>query len=106
MLRPVVVSRQQAWQNYRTGIDSQTVRDGLPSAYLVSTLQDTRGFGTLMQSIQASEYAGKRIRLRAWVRSDSVTTAGAGLWMRIDKDRLWLVSTIWNSERSMDRSRG
>src|SRR5665213_1839439 len=70
--------------NYRTGIDTQMLRDGLPSAYLVSTLQDTGGFGTLMQSIQATEYAGKRVRLRAWVRSDNVP-GWAGLWMRIDK---------------------
>ena len=70
--------------NYRTGIDTQMLRDGLPSAYLVSTLQDTGGFGTLMQSIQATEYAGKRIRLRAWVRSENVTD-WAGLWMRVDK---------------------
>ncbi len=30
------------------------------------------------------EYAGKRIRLRAWVRSDNATD-WAGLWMRVDK---------------------
>ena len=59
--------------NYRTGIDTQMLRNALPSAYLVSTLQDTGGFGTLMQSIQATEYAGKRVRLRAWVRSENVT---------------------------------
>jgi hypothetical protein len=70
--------------NYRTGVDTQVFRDGLPSAYLVSTLQDTSGFGTLMQSIQATEYAGKRVRLRGWVRSENVTD-WAGLWMRIDK---------------------
>jgi hypothetical protein len=59
-------------------------RDGLPSAYLVSTRQDTGGFGTLSQAIQATEYAGKRVRLRAWVRSENVTD-WAGLWMRVDK---------------------
>ena len=72
--------------NYRTGVDTQMLRDGLPSAYLVSTLQDTGGFGTLMQSIQATEYAGKRVRLRGWVRSENVTDWG-GLWMRIDKGK-------------------
>ena len=70
--------------SYRTGIDAQMLRNALPSAYLASTLQDTGGFGTLMQSIRATEYAGKRVRLRAWVRSENVTD-WAGLWMRIDK---------------------
>jgi beta-lactamase regulating signal transducer with metallopeptidase domain len=71
-------------QNYRTGIDPQMLRDGLPSAYLVSKLQATGGFGTLSQVIQATEYTGKRVRLRAWVRSDNVTD-WAGLWLRVDR---------------------
>jgi hypothetical protein len=39
--------------SYRTGVDKQMSRDALPSAYLVSTVQDVGGFGTLMQSIKA-----------------------------------------------------
>jgi hypothetical protein len=72
--------------SYRTGIDAQMMENGLPSAYLRSTVQDTGGFGTLMQSVSAAEYAGKRVRLRAMVRSDNVTD-WAGLWMRIDKEK-------------------
>ena len=70
--------------NYRTGVDKQMLRDALPSAYLVSTVQDPGGFGTLMQSVKATQYAGKRVRLQAWVQSNDVTS-WAGLWMRIDK---------------------
>jgi hypothetical protein len=70
--------------HYRTGVDSQMLRETLPSAYLIATVRDTGGFGTLMQSIQATQYAGKRVRLRAWVQSNDVTD-WAGLWMRIDK---------------------
>jgi hypothetical protein len=70
--------------NYRTGVDQQMLREGLPSAYLVATVPDTGGFGTLMQSIQATQYAGKRVRLRAWVQAKDVTD-WAGLWMRVDK---------------------
>jgi hypothetical protein len=70
--------------SYRTGIDRQVVRDARPSAYLVSAVMDTGGFGTLMQSINATQYAGKRVRLRAWVQSKDVT-GWAGLWMRVDK---------------------
>jgi beta-lactamase regulating signal transducer with metallopeptidase domain len=70
--------------NYRTGVDKQMLRAGLPSAYLLSSVQDADGFGTLMQSIGASQYAGKRVRLRGWIRARDVTN-WAGLWMRIDK---------------------
>jgi hypothetical protein len=40
-------------------------------------------FGTLMQTISASAYAGKRLRLSAKVRADNVR-GWAGLWMRVD----------------------
>lgn len=71
--------------NYRTGIDRADERGGLPSAYLASR-GNGKGFGTLMQSISAANYAGKRIRLRGWVKSTDVIE-WAGLWMRVDKER-------------------
>ena len=40
-------------------------------------------FGTLMQTISASAYAGKRLRLSATVSADGVL-GWAGLWMRVD----------------------
>lgn len=70
--------------SYRTGVDREMLRDALPSAYLVATVPETGGFGTLMQSIQATQYAGRRVRLRAWVQAKDVTD-WAGLWMRVDK---------------------
>ena len=70
--------------NYRAGVDRSDVHDGLPSAYLAS-LADGKGFGTLMQSIDATNYAGRRVRLRGWVKSQDVSD-WAGLWMRVDKD--------------------
>lgn len=71
--------------NYRTGVDRADGRGGFPSAYLTSR-GNAKGFGTLMQSISAANYAGKRIRLRGWVRSADVID-WAGLWLRVDKDR-------------------
>ena len=70
--------------NYQTGVDQTVVENGLPSAFLKSAVPATGGFGTLMQSISASDYAGKRVRLRAWVRSQEVSD-WAGVWMRVDK---------------------
>jgi beta-lactamase regulating signal transducer with metallopeptidase domain len=70
--------------NYQTGVDRAMVENGLPSAFLKSAVPTTDGFGTLMQTISASEYAGKRVRLRAWVRSQDVSD-WAGVWLRVDR---------------------
>ncbi len=71
--------------NYRTGIDRTMTQNGQPSAYLRSSVPVTGGFGTLMQSISAADYAGKRVQLHGWVRSRDVQD-WAGLWMRVDKE--------------------
>ena len=74
-------------QSYDTGVDRTVTYAGLPSAYLKSKSQPKNdGFGTLMQSLQASDFKGKRIRFSAQVRSDSVAE-WSGLWMRVDEGR-------------------
>ena len=75
--------------NYRTSVDKTMIQNGQPSAYLKSAVPVTDGFGTLMQQISASDYLGKRVRLRAWVRSQDVE-GSAGMWMRVDKDQSML----------------
>lgn len=56
---------------------------GSASARYRSTKSKTGGFGTLMQSILPGEYAGKRIRLSAQVKSEDIES-WAGLWLRVD----------------------
>jgi len=72
--------------SYRTGVDRAIAYEGRPSAYLQSNAPAVDGFGTMMQSIDAEAYAGKRIRLRALVESQDVT-GWAGMWMRVDKQK-------------------
>jgi C-terminal processing protease CtpA/Prc len=44
------------------------------------------GFGNLMQSFDANAYRGKRVRLRAAVRTDLPGSGGQGqLWLRVDR---------------------
>jgi hypothetical protein len=74
--------------DYDSAVDSQTVYNGRPSAYLryVSANEPkSGGFGTLMQSFAATAYIGQRVRFSANVRSDSVQE-WAGLWMRVDQN--------------------
>jgi len=68
--------------NYDTGIDASAPYLGHGSSFLKAKA-DQEGFGTLMQSFSAKDYAGKRLRLSGYVKSDSVTR-WAGVWMRVD----------------------
>jgi hypothetical protein len=70
--------------SYDTGTDAQAAYNGHPSAYLKSKEPAIKGFGTLLQGFQAGKYAGKRLRLSAFIKSDEVQNH-AGLWMRVDK---------------------
>ena len=69
---------------YESGVDSTTLYDGHRSAFLKSKEQVTGGFGTLMQSFDAKNYLGKRVRFSAAVKTEDVKS-WAGLWMRVDK---------------------
>ncbi len=69
---------------YETDVDSTAVYNGAPSAFLRSDGPVPEGFGTLMQSLAATDYVGRRVRLSGFVKSEGVTR-WAGLWMRVDK---------------------
>jgi hypothetical protein len=67
---------------YVAGATSEVARTGTTSAYLASQ-EPTQGFGTLMQMVEADAFRGERVRMRAYVKADSVA-GWAGLWMRVD----------------------
>jgi hypothetical protein len=69
---------------YDAGVDTTTLYEGRRSAFLKSKEQVTGGFGTLMQSFDATNYLGKRMRFSAAVKTVDVQS-WAGLWMRVDK---------------------
>jgi hypothetical protein len=69
--------------SYDAGTDKSVKRSGQASGFLKSKEPKIEGFGTLMQTIGPSRYAGKRLRLSAAVKVDQVA-AWAGLWLRID----------------------
>lgn len=71
---------------YESGVDKQVQYNAHPSAYLKSKATVSDGFGTLMQNFSADQYAGKRLRLTAFVRAEGVEN-WAGLWMRVDKGK-------------------
>jgi hypothetical protein len=68
--------------DYTTGLDKTIKHSGASSAYIRSK-DAPKDFSTLMQIISPANYAGKRVRFSAFVKSDKVSE-WAGLWMRID----------------------
>ena len=69
---------------YVAGIDPDVARADGQSGYLKSKASEINGFGTLMQSIGADRYAGRRIRLSCWLKTEDVSD-WAGLWARVDQ---------------------
>ena len=74
-------------QDYVVGTDETVKRGGAASAFVKSRIPEAAEFGTLMQTIRAEPWRGKRIRLAAYLKTASVAKS-AVIWMRIDgRDR-------------------
>ena len=70
-------------KEYEMTLDRTTTHSGNTSASLKSRKTPAQGFGTLMQTFEASSYRGKRIRMSGHVRAQEVED-WAGLWLRVD----------------------
>ena len=68
-------------QAYEVGVETAGERG--TSAFLRSRIENTGGFGTLMQTISAESYRGTRLRMTGMAKATDVE-GWAGLWMRID----------------------
>ncbi len=89
--------------DYETGLDPRVVFNNHQSAYLRSVNSDAPGFGTLMQSISAERYLGKRVRLTAFIKAQNVED-WAGLWMRVDRGNVLAVAFDNMHERAIKGS--
>ena len=69
--------------DYKLSVDTETFHTKSPSGVVKSTKNNPSGFATLMQEFQAKKYLGKRMRLKAFIKTKSVD-GWAGLWMRVD----------------------
>ena len=79
--------------NEKGGYGVELVEGGAKSgercARIVKETQpDQQFFGNLMQVVDATAYRGKRIRFRAWVRTDfEDRMSRAQLWLRVDREQ-------------------
>ena len=69
---------------YEVGVDENHSWGGMPSAYAKSTGEANGKFGGMMQTISASEYAGRRLRLNGWMKTEDANDGGGHLWLRVD----------------------
>jgi hypothetical protein len=88
---PVRAGASDGWQltgskpaEYEIGEDAANFYQGHATRFLKSKRSSVDGFGTLMLSVLADQYKGKRVRLSGFVKSTDLT-GWAGLWMRIDQ---------------------
>src|SRR5207249_4899818 len=58
--------------DYAASVDPQAMYNGHPSACLKAQKPAAEGFGTLMQDFRAQKYAGKRLRLSAFAKTEGV----------------------------------
>jgi len=71
--------------SYVVGVDSTQPWGGMPSAYVESLAPSVEeGFGGMMQTTAADSYAGKRVRLSGWVKTENADEGGGHLWLRVD----------------------
>jgi hypothetical protein len=71
--------------DYEMAVDPAAGRTG-GAAYIKAKgpAPDPNGFATIMQDVSADLYAGKRLRLAGYVKTNGITPGWVGLWMRID----------------------
>jgi len=73
---------------YAITIDRSVFHDGAASAYMKSIEMKRRkkyDFGTITGWMEPDSFAGKRIRMSAWIKTEDVSDAG--LWLRVDGKR-------------------
>jgi hypothetical protein len=70
-------------KDYEVGVDRDVVKTGKAAATIKARTATPENFGTILQSFDATEYLGKRVRMSAFVKADKIKD-WAGLWMRVD----------------------
>ena len=72
-------------KEYESGFDLDNYYQGNASAFIVSKahVTDKNSFGLLMQSFDPIEYRGQRVKIKAYIKTEQVTTKAA-LWGRVD----------------------
>ncbi len=69
---------------YKMFIDSNNQHDGQNVMTLKSVGTDMNGFGALLQNMKPGKYAGKRVKMTGYLKSQDVA-GWTGFWLRFDQ---------------------
>ena len=83
---------------YAMGLDSVVRHGGNNSAAVGCAQGNCQGFSTMMQTIRADPFRGRRVRLTAWVKASNA--AMANMWMRVDGAGAMLVLDNMQNRRA------
>lgn len=68
---------------YEIGIEKGAGMDGTNAATIRAVGTRGRGFGTLVQNLKPGNFAGKRLKMSGYIRTEEVNGWG-GFWLRVD----------------------
>ncbi len=74
-------------ESYKMGIDTKVAKNGNQSAFIESTADKIDGFTTIMQSFNAKNYLGTKVKLTGYIKPENVTD-WSGMWMRVDSRKV------------------
>jgi hypothetical protein len=69
--------------SYKIGLDNAVFSHGLKSVFIESSDKNIEGFTTIMQTCNAKDYLGTRIKMTGYIKSENVID-WAGMWLRVD----------------------
>jgi len=69
--------------SYKIGLDNAVFKNGLKSVFIESLVENIEGFATIMQTCNARDYLGMRIKMTGYIKSENVKD-WAGMWLRVD----------------------
>lgn len=72
-------------EKYEIGIDRGAGMNGTNAATIKSAADRVKGFGTLVQNLKPGDFAGKRLRMAGYIKTQDVNGWG-GFWIRIDSE--------------------
>ena len=69
-------------ESYEIGLEHNKERNS-KVGYLKSTENKIKGFGTIMQSFEPTDFLGKKVKLTGYIKTVDVK-GWCGMWMRVD----------------------
>ena len=85
--------------SYIIGLDKAVFKKGSKSVFIESSDKNVEGFATVMQTCNAKDYLGRKVRMTGYIKSEKVAD-WAGMWLRVDS---WKENESLSFDNMQDR---